>query len=211
MAKKKGGGPLTAVAQKHIMVAKPPLVLPMISYGKPKLSVSAKRGKFNPKPGTYFLLKWPQNKKTSWAYNNPNTYRLVYILDVYTLTTSKRSGKTLKQPIRRGLYVQVDFNDNGPRRPEFKERPLTEIRRDITYTTRYSWGDEETPQFIPADLDLTFVVKYGGPNSIVREILDKLRREQEAKLASIQRKVNAVNAGLKQLDTVLKGDKDETK
>lgn len=171
------------------------------------VKVTTKRKKFDPAPGTYFLLKFPDEKYQRY------THRLVYILDVYKVSTSK-TGKQLKQPYKRCTCIQVNFfkevgrYDKRPYEAQLKDQMLQLVKRDITHSSRYHYRNEDD-SFTESPCDLTFVVKYGGPNVIVREVLERLERRQKAWADKVVARLALIQNNLTRINGLLKGETNE--
>lgn len=155
------------------------------------MNVRKKRRKYICEPGQYWVLSY---QGSYYSY----VYRLIYVIDVYKCYVGKR-GKKLKYPQTRYLYVRVDFPKQGDRwymKTGVYDHAASTFR---LYTHLSNWS-----QLTETDMDLNFVVKYGGPNVIARQVLEDNIAKRERAIKKAQDTLEKHKGALSKLDQLLK-------
>lgn len=127
------------------------------------------------KPGDYILLQYPE---TRWGPSNK--FRLLYIVDVYK--GNPRGGK----PRLRYTYAQIEINEDGVFESSLNDHTSMTFR---SHSKLECWRRFEQEEFIETHLDLTFIVKYGGPHNLARECVEKENKKRQQALQNAEKRL----------------------
>lgn len=136
-------------------------------------------------PGDYIVVRYPNTY--SWGRFS---HRMLYILKRYKAANAK--GKQ----INRYTYLVIDFYKKA-RRGEAYRASFADHTQN-TFRTNLRGGSWQP--LTEVEMDLEFIVKFGGPNDIARRVIDEQRRNYQSRIDNIKNLLHKTESAMSILE-----------